>query len=60
MVGMQRRRVIVHGTPITPRHLLDELKGESFCVSFAAPRDLDTVIDLQDPTGILILDNRAF
>lgn len=30
-----------HGTPITPRHELEKMKGEHFCVSFAHPQDAD-------------------
>lgn len=52
--------VVVHGTPITPRALLEQLRGESFCVSFAAPRDLERVLELQNKSGILMLDNGAF
>ena len=55
-----RMRRIVHGTPITPRHLLETLAGESFCVSFADPRDLDRCIELVGDDQILILDNGAF
>lgn len=55
-----RMRRIVHGTPITPRHLLNTLAGESFCVSFADPRDLDRCIELVGDDQILILDNGAF
>lgn len=51
---------IVHGTPITPNALLDQLAGESFCVSFARPDQLARVLELQDPEGILLLDNGAF
>lgn len=51
---------LVHGTPITPVRLLEQLAGESFCVSFAAPEQLEQCIELQDPEGILILDNGAF
>lgn len=31
-----------HGTPITPRHILELLAGHPFCVSFAHPRDVET------------------
>jgi hypothetical protein len=51
---------IVHGTPITPKRLLDQLRGESFCVSFARPDQLELVLGRQDPNGILMLDNGAF
>lgn len=51
---------VVHGTPITPAHLLNELRGESFCVSFFCPRQLEQVLPLQDKNGILVLDNGAF
>lgn len=51
---------IVHGTPITPKHWLEELAGESFCVSFADPRQLDQVLLLQDPDGVMLIDNGAW
>jgi hypothetical protein len=51
---------LLHGLPITPKHLLEQLRGESFCVSFAAPAQLDQAIELQDPEGMLMLDNGAF
>jgi len=51
---------IIHGTPITPRAGLEQLAGKSFCVSFADARDLDACIRLQDPKGMLMLDNGAF
>lgn len=56
---MYRPRVI-HGTPITPNRLLDQLRGESFCVSFAAPEQLERVMKIQDKNGMLMLDNGAF
>ena len=51
---------LLHGLPITPKHLLEQLRGESFCVSFAAPAQLEKAIELQDPEGMLMLDNGAF
>jgi hypothetical protein len=54
------RSLIVHGTPITPNHLLDELKGSSFCVSFERPDQLARCIDLVGENEMLLLDNGAF
>lgn len=51
---------LLHGLPITPKHLLEQLRGESFCVSFAAPAQLEKAIELQDPAGMMMLDNGAF
>lgn len=51
---------ILHGLPLTPKHLLEQLAGRSFCVSFAAPAQLDRAIELVDPEGMLMLDNGAF
>ncbi len=51
---------LIHGTPITPAALLEQLAGESFCVSHADPRQLERCIELQDPDGMLLLDNGAF
>jgi len=51
---------LVHGTPITPAPLLDELRGGSFCVSFADPRQADRCVELVGRDEILVLDNGAF
>lgn len=51
---------IVHGLPITPKDRIYELRGESFCVSFADPRDINRAVELVDRNGILLLDNGAF
>lgn len=51
---------LIHGTPITPKRLLEQLRGESFCVSYAYPEQLDDVGPLVGETGILLLDNGAF
>lgn len=53
-------RRVVHGTPITPKRLLPALRGGSFCVSFAAPEQLEEAIALVGEDGILVLDNGAF
>lgn len=46
-----------HGTPITPRHKLLEMQGRHFCVSFADPRDLETVLKIGQS---VMMDNGAF
>ena len=51
---------LIHGTPITPKRLLEQLRGESFCVSYAYPEQLHDVGPLVLSTGILLLDNGAF
>jgi len=51
---------LIHGTPITPKRHLQQLRGESFCVSYAYPEQLDDVGPLVPETGILLLDNGAF
>ena len=51
---------IIHGTPITPIRLLDQLGAASFCVSYASPEQLNQCIERQDPHGLLMLDNGAF
>lgn len=53
-------RRIVFGTPITPKRLLKTLKGSSFCVSFAAPEQLEDSMELVGEDQILVLDNGAF
>lgn len=50
----------IHGLPITPTHLLDEMRGASFCVSFQSPSQLARAISLLGPNSILKLDNGAF
>jgi len=51
---------LVHGTPITPKRLLPQLKSKSFCVSYMHPEQLAECIELVGDNEILILDNGAF
>jgi hypothetical protein len=46
-----------HGTPITPRSVLNTLAGRHFCVSFAAPSDVEYVHKIGQS---VMLDNGAF
>lgn len=46
-----------HGTPITPRRYLLELAGRCFCVSYAAPNDVDVCHEIGQS---VMLDNGAF
>lgn len=46
-----------HGTPITPRRVLDTLAGRHFCVSYAAPGDVQQVHRIGQS---VMLDNGAF
>ena len=46
-----------HGTPITPRSVLLTLAGRCFCVSYAAPNDLKTCMQIGQS---VLLDNGAF
>jgi hypothetical protein len=46
-----------HGTPITPRAKLLELVGRNFCVSYAAPRDVEVCHEIGQS---VMLDNGAF
>lgn len=46
-----------HGTPITPRKVLDTLAGKHFCVSFSQPQDLGRVFEIGQS---VMLDNGAF
>lgn len=46
-----------HGTPITPRAKLLEMKGRHFCVSFADPRDIKDCLQIGQS---VMLDNGAF
>jgi hypothetical protein len=54
----------IYGLPLNPRHLLNELAGASFCVSYAT-RDrlgsqLEDAIRLVGQDGVLLVDNGAF
>lgn len=59
---MKKRTVF--GLPLTPIHLLEQLEGQSFCLSYATRnrlgRQLDDAIRLVADDGILLLDNGAF
>lgn len=46
-----------HGTPITPRRVLQTLRGKHFCVSFAAPQD---VAECHLIGQSVMLDNGAY
>lgn len=46
-----------HGTPITPRVKLLDMRGRHFCVSFAHPCDLETCLEIGQS---LMMDNGAF
>ncbi len=46
-----------HGTPISPRPVLDSLAGRHFCVSYAAPDDVKHVHAIGQS---VMLDNGAF
>lgn len=46
-----------HGTPITPRSVLDTLAGKHFCVSFAAPHQVDVCHRIGQS---VMLDNGAY
>jgi hypothetical protein len=50
----------IHGTPITPNTLLDQLHGASFCVSYWVSTQLRRIIPLLAPDSVLLLDNGAF
>ena len=50
----------VHGTPITPKHLLRQMAGASFCVSYYRPDQLEDVIPLLGDDSLLLLDNGAW
>lgn len=58
------RKRTVFGLPLTPIHLLEQLDGQSFCLSYATRnrlgRQLDDAIRLVADDGILMLDNGAF
>lgn len=49
-----------HGTPITPLSVLEQMRGRSFCVSYAAPDQVERCHELAGDTGRVMLDNGAF
>lgn len=55
---------VVFGLPLNPAHLLEQLRGRSFCVSYyhrdRLGKQLDQAIELVGQDGILLLDNGAF
>lgn len=54
----------IFGTPITPRHLAEQLVNESFCVSFFNRKklgaQLDQLIRLCGEQSLFLIDNGAF
>ncbi len=58
------RKTVVFGTPISPAKLMDELRGQSFCVSYANRRrlgaQLERCIELVADDGLLLVDNGAW
>lgn len=46
-----------HGTPISPREQLMRLAGRNFCISYAQPQDLNTVLGIGQS---VLFDNGAF
>jgi hypothetical protein len=57
-------KLTVYGLPLNPTHLLEQLDGGSFCVSFGTRqklgKQLDQAIRLVGEDGILLVDNGAF
>lgn len=58
------KKRVVFGLPLTPIHLLEQLTGESFCVSYwtrkSLGRQLEKAIKLIGIDQILMIDNGAF
>lgn len=54
----------IYGLPLNPMSALEQLRGSSFCVSYATReklgKQLDQAIDLVGGDGILLIDNGAF
>jgi hypothetical protein len=54
----------IYGLPLTPRSLIEQVAGASFCVSYATRKDLgsqlDDAIRLVGKDQILLVDNGAF
>jgi hypothetical protein len=57
-------RHAIYGLPLNPAHLLAQLAGASFCVSYGTRdrlgKQLDQAIELVGGDGILLVDNGAF
>lgn len=57
-------KTTIYGLPLNPRPLLEQLKGASFCVSYATRgklgAQLDQAIELLGDDSILLVDNGAF
>jgi hypothetical protein len=57
-------KTTVYGLPLNPTHLLNQLKGASFCISYATRaklgKQLDQAIELVGENGVLLVDNGAF
>jgi hypothetical protein len=58
------KKTAIYGLPLNPMPLLNELKGASFCVSYATRdklgKQLEQAIELVGQDGILLVDNGAF
>lgn len=60
------QKTVVYGLPLNPTHLLEQLRGNSFCVSYATRgklgKQLNQAIDLVGSveSSILMVDNGAF
>lgn len=61
---MSLSKTPIYGLPISPAHLIEELAGASFCVSFGTRKrlgkQLNDAIRLIGQDGILLVDNGAF
>jgi hypothetical protein len=57
-------KTTVYGLPLNPMSLLEQLKGASFCISYAhrarLGRQLDQAIELVGEDGVLLVDNGAY
>jgi hypothetical protein len=58
------KKLTIYGLPLNPLAALRQLRGASFCVSYATRvklgRQLDDAIELVGKDGILLVDNGAF
>lgn len=58
------QKTVIYGLPLNPTHLLEQLDGASFCISYATRAklggQLDQAIRLVADDGILLVDNGAF
>lgn len=61
---MQMRKTVIFGTPLTPARHIDELAGESFCLSYGSAARINSNLHLYlsnvAADGMVLVDNGAW